>query len=160
MKIDKKSLTIVVDEELEGSLEEIAEGMTVHGSVVVMLDLIASFRITGERTEIRDPLAPTCTSPSPELFPVLTLIQQKHKDGRLSVPLVLINWYAVPHPPPMSQLTPSPPQRAPSSSPTELMMLHTSGLAVFQQAAECARVIEMREGAEDFTEAYINERLA
>lgn len=39
------------------------------------------------------------------------------------------------------------------------MMLHTSGLPVFQQAAECARVIEMREGAEDFTEEFINAKL-
>ncbi|GHJ87982.1 hypothetical protein NliqN6_4384 [Naganishia liquefaciens] len=105
VKIDKKSLTMVVDEQLEGSLEEIAEELPENAPRYVILS-----------------------------HPLTT------KDGRLTVPLVLINW-------------------APSSSPTELMMLHTSGLPVFQQAAECARVIEMREGAEDFTEEFINAKL-
>lgn len=39
------------------------------------------------------------------------------------------------------------------------MMLHTSGLPQFAQIAECSKMIEMRDGAESFTEEYINQQL-
>jgi hypothetical protein len=39
------------------------------------------------------------------------------------------------------------------------MMLHTSGLPQFAQVAECSKVIEVRDGAEGFTEEIINSKL-
>ncbi|KAK1921309.1 hypothetical protein DB88DRAFT_500310 [Papiliotrema laurentii] len=64
----------------------------------------------------------------------------KHPDGRISYPLILINW-------------------APSSSPTELMTLHASSLSYFQQVAEVAKMLEVRDGAEGLTTKAVNDRL-
>ncbi len=68
---------------------------------------------------------------------------QTHKDGRVSYPLVLINWSEAKILPTtaldeLTSILAFP--RAPSSSPTDLMMLHTSGLTLFQSAAECSKV--------------------
>ncbi|KAI9633125.1 uncharacterized protein MKK02DRAFT_39101 [Dioszegia hungarica] len=78
----------------------------------------------------------------PENSPRYVLISHelKHKDGRISYPLILINW-------------------APSGSPTDLMTLHASSLSYFQQTAEVAKVLEVREGAEGLTEKAVEDRL-
>ncbi|KAL7420335.1 hypothetical protein Q5752_005305 [Cryptotrichosporon argae] len=64
----------------------------------------------------------------------------KHPDGRISYPLILINW-------------------APSGSPTDLMTLHASSLSYFQQTAEVAKVLEVRDGAEALTTKAVNDKL-
>ncbi|RSH89432.1 hypothetical protein EHS25_001981 [Saitozyma podzolica] len=78
----------------------------------------------------------------PESSPRYVLISHelKHKDGRISYPLILINW-------------------APSGSPTDLMTLHASSLSYFQQTAEVAKVLEVRDGAEGLTTETVEERL-
>lgn len=60
-----------------------------------------------------------------------------HKDGRRSSPLLLLNW-------------------TPTTSPTELMMLHTSGLPLLQGAAECQKVLDCRDGSEGLTTEFVN----
>ncbi|WVF66336.1 hypothetical protein IAT40_001076 [Kwoniella sp. CBS 6097] len=78
----------------------------------------------------------------PENAPRYILISHelKHRDGRISWPLILINW-------------------APSGSPMELMTLHASALSYFQQKAEVAKVLEVRDGAEGLTTQAVDERL-
>ncbi|TIA69979.1 hypothetical protein E3P77_03488 [Wallemia ichthyophaga] len=64
----------------------------------------------------------------------------KHADGRLAVPLALINW-------------------KPTTSSPEMNTLHASGLSMFQQVAQVSRIVEVRDGAEALTEDYLNKSL-
>ncbi|RXK36662.1 hypothetical protein M231_06049 [Tremella mesenterica] len=93
----------------------------------------------------------------PENSPRYVIISHelKHRDGRISQPLVLINWqvhscHSLPLPNSMG---------APSGSPTDLMTLHASSLSYFQQTAEVAKVVEVRDGAEGLTTEVVDERL-
>ncbi|WVR03264.1 hypothetical protein IAU60_000255 [Kwoniella sp. DSM 27419] len=92
--------------------------------------------------EIEDQSIEEIAEELPENAPRYVLISHEltHKDGRISYPLILINW-------------------APSGSPMELMTLHASSLSYFQQVAEVAKVLEVREGAEGLTTEAIDERL-
>ncbi|ORX35030.1 hypothetical protein BD324DRAFT_633654 [Kockovaella imperatae] len=78
----------------------------------------------------------------PENAPRYVLIsyELKHKDGRISNPLLLVNW-------------------APPSSPIDLMTLHASALSYFQQAADVGKVLEVRDGAEGLTTQAVEDRL-
>lgn len=76
---------------------------------------------------------------------------QKHPDGRISNPLILINWYILPYHPWMQTLI----IRAPSSSPTDLMTLHASMLSNFQQVVEVSKVRKLIQWAkEELTDRY------
>ncbi|WWC85693.1 uncharacterized protein L201_000559 [Kwoniella dendrophila CBS 6074] len=78
----------------------------------------------------------------PENHPRYVLLSHelKHKDGRISYPLILINW-------------------APSGAPIELMTLHASALNYFQQVAEVAKVLEVRDGAEGLDTKAVDAKL-
>ncbi|OCF59771.1 hypothetical protein L486_02444 [Kwoniella mangroviensis CBS 10435] len=113
VKIVKASLSMAVEEEFEDqSIEEIAEV-----PVVLYAEL-------------------------PENHPRYVLLSHelKHKDGRISYPLILINW-------------------APSGAPMELMTLHASSLNYFQQVAEVAKVLEVRDGAEGLDTKAVDDKL-
>jgi hypothetical protein len=64
-----------------------------------------------------------------------------HKDGRISYPLVLINW-------------------SPTTSETGMMTLHASALLNFQNTADVSKVIEVRDGPEGLTKEEIDAKLA
>ncbi|WRT63543.1 uncharacterized protein IL334_000448 [Kwoniella shivajii] len=78
----------------------------------------------------------------PENLPRYLVLSHEltHRDGRISYPLILINW-------------------APSGAPTELMTLHASSLSYFQQVAEIAKVLEVRDGAEGLDTKAVNDKL-
>ncbi|BEI82369.1 hypothetical protein CcaverHIS002_0302370 [Cutaneotrichosporon cavernicola] len=78
----------------------------------------------------------------PENSPRLVLIshQLKHKDGRVSYPLILVNWM-------------------PTTAPTDLMTLQASSLSYFQQTAEVAKVLEVRDGEEGLSTEAVNAML-
>jgi len=63
-----------------------------------------------------------------------------HSDGRVSYPLVLINW-------------------APVGSETGLLTLHASATILFQNTADVQRVIEVRDGAEGLTKEALDAKL-
>ncbi|KAF5330361.1 hypothetical protein D9619_005276 [Psilocybe cf. subviscida] len=63
-----------------------------------------------------------------------------HKDGRISYPLVLINW-------------------SPTTSETGMMTLHASALLNFQHTADVSKVIEVRDGPEGLTKEDIDAKL-
>lgn len=64
----------------------------------------------------------------------------KHSDGRTSFPLVLVNW-------------------APRSSEMGLLTLHASAFIDFQNTADVSKVIEVRDGAEGFTQEIVDAKL-
>jgi len=71
---------------------------------------------------------------------VVLSYELKHKDGRTSFPLVLINW-------------------SPTTSETGMLTLHASALINFQTTADLSKVIEMRDGPEGLTKAEIDAKL-
>ncbi|EGN93289.1 hypothetical protein SERLA73DRAFT_145837 [Serpula lacrymans var. lacrymans S7.3] len=71
---------------------------------------------------------------------VVLSYELKHRDGRTSFPLVLVNW-------------------APSSSEIGMMTLHASAFLDFQSTADVSKVIEIRDGAESLTKAAIDAQL-
>ena len=86
---------------------------------------------------------------------VVLSYELKHKDGRTSFPLILINW-------------------SPSSSETGMMTLHASALLNFQNTvslilcfssllmnpqADVSKVIEIRDGPEGLTKEVIDSKL-
>ncbi|GMK58187.1 hypothetical protein CspeluHIS016_0502190 [Cutaneotrichosporon spelunceum] len=78
----------------------------------------------------------------PENSPRFVLISHelKHPDGRVSYPLILVNWM-------------------PTTAPTDLMTLQASSLSYFQQTAEVAKVLEVRDGEEGLTTEAVNAKL-
>ncbi|KAG0699658.1 hypothetical protein DFH29DRAFT_935754 [Suillus ampliporus] len=71
---------------------------------------------------------------------VVLSYELKHRDGRTSFPLVLINW-------------------APSSSETTMMTLHASALLDFQRVAEANKTIEVRDVEEGLTKQIVDDKL-
>ncbi|KAG8734455.1 hypothetical protein FRC11_009984 [Ceratobasidium sp. 423] len=71
---------------------------------------------------------------------VVLSYEQKHDDGRISFPLVLINW-------------------TPRGAETGLMTLHASSLIAFQNTADVSKVVEIRDGSEGLTKAAIDAKL-
>lgn len=71
---------------------------------------------------------------------VVLSYELKHKDGRTSFPLVLINW-------------------APPACETSMLTLHASALIDFQTTADVSKVIEMRDGPEGLTKEIIDTKL-
>ncbi|TYJ58628.1 hypothetical protein B9479_000463 [Cryptococcus floricola] len=122
IKIVKSSLTMAVDEEFEDqSIEEIAEELPESGPRYVLIshELVSCVKLSGAS---------------------FTHTSQKHPDGRISYPIILINW-------------------APPSSPIGLMTLHASALSYFHQVSEVSKVLEVRDGAEGLTTQAVNEKL-
>ncbi|KAG1756635.1 uncharacterized protein EDB91DRAFT_1342296 [Suillus paluster] len=71
---------------------------------------------------------------------VVLSYELKHRDGRTSFPLVLINW-------------------APSSSETTMMTLHASALLDFQRVAEANKTIEVRDVEDGLTKEIVDNKL-
>ncbi|KAI0301998.1 hypothetical protein BC826DRAFT_986521 [Russula brevipes] len=77
----------------------------------------------------------------PEASPryVVLSYNLEHKDGRISTPLVLINW-------------------APACE-TSLLTLHASALLDFQNTLDVGKVVEIRDGAEGLTKSAVEAKL-
>jgi len=78
----------------------------------------------------------------PETAPryVILSYELHHKDGRVSFPLVLLNW-------------------APPACETALLTLHASAFLDFQQTADVSKIIDIREGPEGLTKEVIDAKL-
>ncbi|KAJ3502513.1 hypothetical protein NLJ89_g8853 [Agrocybe chaxingu] len=116
IKINKAKLIMEEVEQFDNiSIEELAEGECLHYPLKCEL---------------------------PENSPRYIVISHevKHKDGRTSFPLVLINW-------------------APTTSETGMLTLHASALLNFQNTADVSKVIEIREGPEALTKEEIDSKL-
>jgi hypothetical protein len=78
----------------------------------------------------------------PEMNPryVIVSYELRHKDGRVSFPLVLINW-------------------VPEGSETGILMLHASTFIKFQDLTGIAKVIEIRDGVKSLTTESLDKAL-
>jgi len=83
-------------------------------------------------------LAEELPSQSPRF--VLLSYKLEHNDGRLSYPLVVINW-------------------TPIGCETGLMTLHASATILFQNTADVQRVLEVRDGADGLTKEILEAKL-
>ncbi|ORY27360.1 hypothetical protein BCR39DRAFT_560089 [Naematelia encephala] len=112
------------------------------GSSALSVKIVKSSLTMAVDEELKDMSVEEIADELPENSPryVVLSYELKHKDGRISNPLLLINW-------------------APSGSPTDLMTLHASSLSYFQQTAEVAKVLEVREGAEGLTTEAVDAKL-
>jgi hypothetical protein len=144
IKINKARLVMEVEEQYDNiSIEELAEGKFTP-------DTYADQEPNDSYTEL------------PENSPRYVVLSHelKHKDGRISYPLVLINW-------------------APSTSETGMLTLHASALLNFQitvsrnvffwgrnmgntaaSQADVGKVVEIRDGPEALTNEEIASKLS
>ncbi|WWD22844.1 hypothetical protein CI109_107338 [Kwoniella shandongensis] len=112
------------------------------GNAAISVKIIKNSLTMAVDEELTDLSVEEIAEELPENAPRYVILSHelKHKDGRISYPLIMINW-------------------APSGSPTELMTLHASSLSYFQQIAEVAKVLEVRDGAEGLTSKAVDDKL-
>lgn len=126
---------MAVDEELNDlSVEEIAEGELSMIRVESRVDVAELPESSPRYVVLSHELVGSLTVDTINSNTVI-LTDQKHPDGRISYPLILINWSVASYLTHLVLIL-----RAPSSSPTDLMTLHASSLSYFQQVAEIAKV--------------------
>ncbi|KAK4686993.1 hypothetical protein P7C73_g3125, partial [Tremellales sp. Uapishka_1] len=113
-----------------------------NGNAALSVKIVRASLSMAVDEELKDISIEEIAEELPENSPRYVILSHelKHKDGRISYPLLLINW-------------------APSSSPTDLMTLHASSLSYFQQTAEIAKVLEVRDGAEGLTLKAVDDKL-
>jgi hypothetical protein len=145
IKINKVTLKMVVDDEYDDiSIEDLVEGTYDHPEIMLH----------------NNQHSPELPRNSPRY--VVLSYELKHRDGRISFPLVLVNW-------------------APSSSETTMMTLHASALLDFQRVvsmtsssslnftlhctaltilqAEANKTIEVRDTDEGLTKQLVDDKL-
>lgn len=92
VKIVKADLSMKVDEDFKDqSIEDIAEGRSGIKIVAYGIEL-------PENSPRYVLISHELVCPPPPFFHLIVwrlLIEQKHKDGRISYPLILINWYVL-----------------------------------------------------------------
>ncbi|KAK8844605.1 hypothetical protein IAR55_006452 [Kwoniella newhampshirensis] len=112
------------------------------GNAAISVKIIKNSLTMAVDEELTDLSVEEIAEELPENAPRYVVLSHelKHKDGRISYPLIMINW-------------------APSGSPTELMTLHASSLSYFQEIAQVAKVLEVRDGAEGLTTKAVDDRL-
>ncbi|WOO79684.1 Actin-depolymerizing factor gmf1 [Vanrija pseudolonga] len=130
VKIVKATLSMAVDEEFEDqSIEEIAEELPENAPRYILLS---------HELARADVYRPTRTDACPTPFCWST---GKSTDACLNLGAADLSC------------------RSPSGSPVELLTLHASALSYFQQVAEVAKVLEVRDGAEGLTKEAVDEKL-
>ncbi|RSH88114.1 uncharacterized protein EHS24_000641 [Apiotrichum porosum] len=104
------------------------------GNAAISIKIVKSTLVMAVDEEFADLSIEEIAEELPENSPRYVLLSHelKHKDGRIS---------------------------APSSSPTDLMTLHASSLSYFQQTAEVAKVLEVRDGEEGLTQEAVDDKL-
>ncbi|ODO09087.1 hypothetical protein I350_02686 [Cryptococcus amylolentus CBS 6273] len=112
------------------------------GTTAISIKIVKSSLTMAVDEEFEDQSIEEIAEELPESGPRYVLISHelKHPDGRISYPIILINW-------------------APPSSPIGLMTLHASALSYFHQVSEVSKVLEVRDGAEGLTTEAVNEKL-
>ncbi|KAL1409665.1 hypothetical protein Q8F55_003661 [Vanrija albida] len=112
------------------------------GNAAISVKIVKATLTMAVDEEFEDQTIEEIAEELPENAPRYILLSHEltHKDGRVSYPLLLVNW-------------------SPSGSPVELLTLHASALSYFQQVAEVAKVLEVRDGAEGLTQQAVDEKL-
>ncbi|CCM04725.1 uncharacterized protein FIBRA_06913 [Fibroporia radiculosa] len=137
-----QSHTVDILPELKTSLRKFRFARRNAGSAAMIVKINKQKLIMEEVEQFDNISIEDLVEELPENAPRYVLLSHElnHPDGRKSFPLVLINW-------------------APTSSEMGLLTLHASAFIDFQNTADVSKVIEVREGAEGFTEDFINTKL-
>jgi len=136
------SSTVDIPQELKDSLRKFRFAKRSKGNCAMVVKVNKQKLILEEVEQFDgislEDLAEELPSQSPR-FVVLSY-ELTHSDGRISYPLVIINW-------------------APSGSETGMLTLHASATILFQNTADVQRVVEIREGAEGLTKEVLDAKL-
>jgi len=136
------SNTVDIPQELKDSLRKFRFSKKSKGSCALVVKVNKQKLILEEVEQFEDvsldELGEELPSQSPR-FVVLSY-ELKHNDGRVSYPLVVINW-------------------TPTGCETGLMTLHASATILFQNVADVQRVLEVRDGAEGLTKEILEAKL-
>ncbi|PCH37838.1 glia maturation factor beta [Wolfiporia cocos MD-104 SS10] len=136
------SHTVDIPAELKASLRKFRFARRNAGSAALVVKINKQKLIMEEVEQFDNITIEDLAEELPENAPRYVLLSHElnHSDGRKSFPLVLVNW-------------------APTSSEMGLLTLHASAFIDFQNTADVSKVIEMREGAEGFTQEAIDAKL-
>ncbi|KZV81340.1 glia maturation factor beta [Exidia glandulosa HHB12029] len=136
------SHTVDIPQELKDSLRKFRFARRSAGSAAIIVKINKQKLIMEEVEQFDNISLEDLAEELPEMSPryVVLSYELKHKDGRVSFPLVLVNW-------------------APSGSETSLLTLHASAFIDFQQTADVSKVIEIRDGADSLTKENIDSKL-
>ncbi|KAF8519475.1 hypothetical protein BU17DRAFT_47642, partial [Hysterangium stoloniferum] len=137
-----QSQTVDIPQTLKDALRKFRFARRSSGSAAMVVK-IKKAELIMEEVEQFDSISPEeLAEELPENSPryVLLSYELEHSDGRKSYPLVLINW-------------------APTSSEIGLLTLHASALLNFQNTADVAKIIEVRDGPESLTKTAIDSKL-
>ncbi|KAF8557293.1 maturation factor [Imleria badia] len=136
------SHTVDIPQSLKDSLRKFRFARRSQGSAALVVKINKKELIMEEQDQFDDISIEELAEELPENSPryVVLSYELKHNDGRISFPLVLINW-------------------TPSSSETTLMTLYASAFIDFQCAADISKVIDIRDGTESLTKDAIDVKL-
>jgi len=137
------SHTVDIPQELKDALRKLRFKRRNAGSAAMIVKINKKELIMEEVEQFDDISIDALAEELPENSPryVVLSYQRKHEDGRVSFPLILINW-------------------APSTSEISLMTLHASAFIDFQNTVEVSKVIEVRDGAEGLTKEVVDKAAA
>ncbi|KAG8217855.1 hypothetical protein J3R82DRAFT_6021 [Butyriboletus roseoflavus] len=136
------SHTVDIPLSLKDSLRKFRFARRSQGSAALVIKINKNALIMEEQEQFDSISIEELAQELPENSPryVVLSYELKHRDGRTSFPLVLLNW-------------------APSSSETKLMTLHASAFLDFQNVADISKVIDINDGAEGLTKDAIDAKL-
>jgi len=136
------SQTVDIPQAIKDSLRKFRFARRNAGSAALVIKINKGKLVMEEVEQFENISIEELAEELPENSPryVVLSYELKHKDGRVSFPLVLINW-------------------SPTTSETGMLTLHASALINFQTAADVSKVIEMRDGPEGFTKEEIDAKL-
>ncbi|KAI0062300.1 maturation factor [Artomyces pyxidatus] len=136
------SHTVDIPQELKDSLRKFRFARRKGGNAALIVKINKQKLIMEEVEQFDnispDDLAEELPVSSPRY--VVLSYELKHADGRVSFPLILVNW-------------------APIGCETSLLTLHASALLDFQTTADIGKVLEVRDGAEGLTNESLDAKL-
>ncbi|KIM48622.1 hypothetical protein M413DRAFT_437820 [Hebeloma cylindrosporum] len=137
------SQTVDIPQEVKDALRKFRFARRSAGSAAIVIKINKAKLIMEVAEQFDDISIEELAEELPENSPryVVLSYELKHKDGRTSFPLVLVNW-------------------SPTTSETGMMTLHASALLNFQTTADVSKVIEVRDGPEGLTKEEIDAKLA
>ncbi|KAH7929728.1 glia maturation factor beta [Leucogyrophana mollusca] len=137
-----QSHTVDIPQPLKDALRKFRFARRNQGSAAIVVKIDKSKLVMEEVEQFDNISIDDLAEELPENSPryVVLSYELKHSDGRISFPLVLLNW-------------------APSSSEIKMMTLHASAFLDFQNLVEVSKVIEIRDGAEGLTKEVIDAKL-
>ncbi|KAH7102295.1 glia maturation factor beta [Auriculariales sp. MPI-PUGE-AT-0066] len=136
------SNTVDIPQKLKDSLRKFRFARRNAGSAALVVKVNKKELILEEVEQFDNISLEDLIEELPETAPryIVLSYELKHKDGRTSFPLVLVNW-------------------VPPTTETSLLTLHASAFVQFQVTADVSKIIEVRDGPEGLTKEIIDSKL-